>query len=72
MQRPEYICAQNLDAKYISSYSKDHPAREDISESSIIWYAIRYKKNRQDPTLVEKVEKLIPNRINYYEANFGL
>ena len=72
LQKPEYICAQNLDAKYISTYSKDNPSREDISESSIIWYAIRYKKDRQDPDLAKKVEKLIPNRIKYYEAKFGL
>ena len=71
-QKPDYICAQNLDKKYISSYAKDYPSREDISESSIIWYAIRYKKERQDPDLVKKVEQIIPNRMNYYEANFAL
>ena len=69
-QKPDYICAQNLDKKYISSYAKDYPSREDISESSIIWYAIRYRKERQDPELVKKVEQIIPNRMSYYEANF--
>ena len=71
-KEPDYICAQNLDRKYISQYAKDNPGREDISESSIMWFAARYKKDRQDPKLLEDVEAHIPNRMRYYEAKLKL
>ena len=37
-----------------------------------MWFAARYKKDRQDPKLLEDVEAHIPNRMRYYEAKLKL
>ena len=59
------------DGKFISHYSKDHPTREDVSESSTIWFAVRKRKDRQSEDLVKTTEATIPNRLEYFDKHIG-
>lgn len=36
--------AVEADGKYISNYARDHPYREDIAETYLVWFATRCSK----------------------------
>ena len=70
---PNWIKAQNKDCGFISTYAQENPKREDISESYLPYFAIRYKKDRISKTLKDSIEKTIPNRIQYFDSmNFKM
>ena len=60
------------DGKYISTYAKENPNREDVSESSVSWFAMRKRKNRQPARDVRITEATIPNRMDYFDRYIGL
>ena len=59
------------DGKFISRYAKDNPTREDVSESSTSWFAVRKRKDRQTEDLVNTTEATIPNRLDYFDKHIG-
>ena len=63
---PDWINAQSTDCTFISDYAKEHPEREDIAESYLPYFAIKYRRERIPESLIEKIEKAIPNRIEYF------
>ena len=63
---PDWINAQSTDCTFISDYAKEHPEREDIAESYLPYFAIKYRRDRIPESLIEKIEKAIPNRIEYF------
>ena len=65
---PNWLKAQKDDCKFISSYAEDNPIREDISESYLPYFAIRYRSERIRKSLKDSIEKAIPNRIKYFDA----
>lgn len=70
---PEWIEAQLEDCIFISSYAENNPEREDIAESYLPYFAIRYRSERISETLKETIEKTMPNRIRYFdEKNFNM
>ena len=71
MKTDEWMQAVAADAgSYISKYAHDHPHREDVSESSTSWYAIRVRADRQDPRDVQITEDVISNRMDYFDRHF--
>ena len=64
---PDWINAQSTDCNSISDYAKEHPQREDIAESYLPYLAIKYRRQRLPESLIEKIEKAIPNRIEYFD-----
>ena len=70
---PDWLSAQLKNCKFISSYAKDNPGREDIAESYLPYLAVRYRPERISKSLKEKIEKAIPNRIRYFDnKNFNM
>ena len=70
---PDWLSAQLKDCKFISTYAKDNPEREDIAESYLPYLAVRYRPERISKSLKEKIEKAIPNRIRYFDnKNFNI
>lgn len=65
----EWINAQITDCTFISDYAEENPQREDIAESYLPYYAIRYKSDRISKELKKKIENSIPNRIKYFDNN---
>ena len=70
---PDWLSAQLKNCKFISSYAKDNPGREDIAESYLPYLAVRYRPERISKSLKIKIEKAIPNRIRYFDnKNFNM
>ena len=59
--------AQILDCRFISSYAQEDPLREDIAESFLPYFAIRYRPERISNELKKIIESSIPNRIIYFD-----
>ncbi|MDP6169104.1 MAG: hypothetical protein QF780_03775 [Candidatus Marinimicrobia bacterium] len=69
----DWLEAQSKDCIFISSYAEENPEREDIAESYLPYFAIRYRPERISQSLKEKIERAIPNRIRYFdEKNFNM
>ncbi|MEM7372159.1 MAG: hypothetical protein AAF587_26310 [Bacteroidota bacterium] len=60
--------AQNKDNLFISTYARDNEEREDIAESFLPYFAIRYRAERIPDSLKETIETSIPHRISYFDA----
>jgi len=57
--------------KYISYYAQQNPDREDLSESSTSWYAVRIKRDRQPANDIKTTEATIRNRMDYFDKTLG-
>ena len=61
-----WINAQKADnGNFISDYAKEYPQREDVAETFPLCFALKYKRDRLDNGIIQKIEKAIPNRIKY-------
>jgi hypothetical protein len=65
---PGWTAAQQADPTFISSYARDFPSREDVAESLLMWYAVRFKSERIDDSTHAATEAAIPNRLGYFDA----
>ena len=70
LQARKWICAENADGKYISTYARNNPG-EDFAESAVPWFALRYKSSRVGQADIDKVKSTMPNRIQYFDDNLG-
>jgi len=64
----QWIKAQEEDCRFISNYAEEHPTREDIAESYLPYFAVRYRSDRISTELKEKIESAIPKRIQYFDS----
>ena len=64
---PGWLESQKADGNFISTYAHDNPLREDIAESFLMYFAIKYKSSNISPALRNKILETIPNRIKYFE-----
>ena len=62
-----WLIAQEEDCGFISSYAQDHPSREDIAESYLPYFAVRFRADRIPSSLKQKIELSMPNRIKYFD-----
>ena len=66
-----WINAQKADnGNFISDYAKQYPKREDLAETIPVCFALKYKRERLSDHTIEKIEKTIPNRIEYCNSVF--
>ena len=61
-----WIEAQIADnGNFISDYAEEYPQREDVAETFPLCFALKYKSDRLDNGIIQRIEKAIPNRIKY-------
>jgi hypothetical protein len=63
-----WLAAQKADSVFISNYARDFPLREDIAESFLPYFAVRYRPDRISPNLAAVISRTIPNRIAYFDS----
>jgi hypothetical protein len=63
-----WLAVVAADPTFISTYARDYPDREDVAESLLMWYAVRYCSDRIDPTTRDAIEGAIPNRLSYFDG----
>ncbi len=68
----QWIAAQKADATFISIYARDHPEREDVAESFLPYYAVRYRPDRISPEMLLTIEETIPHRMAYFDEHAPL
>ena len=59
--------AQAADGVFISDYARNNPVREDIAESAIMYFAVRYRPESLTPGERWIILTSIPNRLAYFE-----
>lgn len=65
---PGWQAAQSADGGFISTYARDYPDREDLAETIVPWFAVRYREDRIPGTMRHTIVSAIPNRIAYLDA----
>lgn len=59
--------AQADDDAFISTYARDHPLREDVAETFLLYQALRYRLDRIDPDVAATVRDTVPHRIRFLD-----
>jgi hypothetical protein len=68
-----WIDAQNNDNRFISTYARDNPFREDIAESFLVFLALDYLSYRLTVEQENTIREVMPNRLNYFrQANLDM
>lgn len=65
---PEWLEAQAKDGMFISTYARDNPRREDIAESIIPYFAVKFRPERITKQQLQTITDSIPARIVYFDA----
>jgi hypothetical protein len=65
---PVWQAAQADDPTFISLYARDNPNTEDVAESLLMWYALRYRSDRLDAATIAAISASIPHRLAYFDA----
>jgi hypothetical protein len=60
--------AQEADGRAISPYARDHPTREDLSETVGPYLAVRFRPERLPPGVADRVKAALPNRLMYLDC----
>jgi len=53
--------------RYISTYARDYPDREDVAESMSAWFPFRHLPSRIESDDADLIEATIPNRLDYFD-----
>ena len=64
---PGWRAAQAADGVFISEYARDYPDREDIAESILPYFAVRYRTERLTEADRSAILAAIPNRLVYFD-----
>ena len=59
--------AQKIDCQFISTYALENPNREDIAESYLSYFAVRYASRRISKKMINIIHNTIPERIKYFD-----
>ena len=62
-----WLAAQEADSVFISEYARDHPDREDVAESILPYFAVRYRAERLIEADRSAILTAIPNRLAYFD-----
>lgn len=65
---PGWQAAQAADGGFISAYARDYPDGEDLAETFVPWFAVRYREDRIPQATWHTIVNAIPNRIAYLDA----
>ena len=63
----DWLAAQEADSVFISEYARDHPGREDVAESILPYFAVRYRAERLPEADRSAILTAIPNRLAYFD-----
>lgn len=63
----DWILAQNADNNFISMYAKNNPEVEDVAESFVAYFAVRYREDLVGAYEKNVIINTIPNRISYFD-----
>ena len=66
-----WLMAQAADPTFISTYARDYPAREDLSESFVPYVIVQYRADRTPAGMVDTINATIPNRIAYFDRELA-
>ena len=64
---PGWTAAQEADGVFISEYARDWPRREDVAESILSYFAVRYQAERLTAAEQAAILTAIPNRLLYFD-----
>jgi len=64
----EWIEAQQADNTFISTYARDFAQREDLAESFLLYFALKFRSDRISDELAKTIQKTIPNRIIFFDS----
>lgn len=67
LQSPGWLEAQQADPAFVSPYARDYPDREDLADTTVAWFAVRYRPDRISPVQREAILDAIPNRLAYLD-----
>ena len=62
--------AVRADGKHITKYAATNDV-EDVAESFVFYYAVRYRPKRLSGRLKRQINEAIPNRIRFFDRLFG-
>ena len=62
----------NQDQMFISSYARDNRWDEDVAESVVPWFAVRYSSDRVPQEILDKIIEAIPHRLQYFDQHVEL
>lgn len=63
-----WLTAQTRDNHFISTYAEENPFREDIAESVVPFFAVRFRPERIKAEQRQVIETTIPARISYFDS----
>ena len=64
---PGWRAAQEADGEFISDYARDFPDREDVAESVLLYFAMRYRPDRLSAGQRAAIADTIPTRLQYFD-----
>ena len=64
---PAFEKAQLSDDDFISTYALDFPHSEDVAESCLMYFALKYRPDRIPNGIKKLILKTIPSRIDYFD-----
>ena len=65
--RPDWLAARAADGVFVSDYARDFPRTEDIAESILPYFALRYRPDRLSEADRFAIAAAIPNRLRYFD-----
>ncbi len=65
---PGWRSAQQADGVSISDYAQDFPDREDVAETILPYFAVRYRPERLSAQLLWLMTRTTPNRLAYFDG----
>ncbi len=68
---PRWLAAQEADPTYISTYARDHPAREDLAESLLLCIAMSQRPERLPDGMAKVLSEAIPHRLRFFDEQLG-
>lgn len=66
-ENKEWLKAQRNDGQFISSYAKEVPNREDLAESLLPYFALKYRSDRLSQEMINTISNTMPHRIDFFE-----
>ena len=67
LDNPGWRAARQADRAFISEYARDYPDREDVAESILPYFAVRYRPDRLTAAQRWLMTTTIPNRMAYFD-----
>ena len=65
---PGRRAARDADEGFISNYARDNPDREDVAETMLVYFAIRYRPDRLSASQRVAIRETVPNRVEYFDG----